>query len=539
MKAEALQGARNSRRADAASAGRQGTTRAGGPSALLGLQRSAGNRAVAGLLQRKVGFEAELQVNVFDYRAQPRHAGRFAGGCPPEVVNFLTGGVAYDSEISSKKDLYDIKADRNQIGTEVANLYTAISKLGRVLPGNEPVIAHDYSNWPSIPEYVSVAVDEFADDANARFKEQADAIQEHIGAIFLGQPRDKVGKMPGTATHYTGIPAQELRTWLGQDFDRKDVSGPVARAQAFIAPRVWMHMTAGVIPSALPNLYEQEITRSKLAPSAGPGLVPFQLLVTEIRDGIDALFGDDDFKTKGNRFVDKLSIVDRDAFRGLLTLAYSHVVGEAWNQSGSPALGTNSEKNAVPFVLKMDWKNLRGNAMPKSLAKLPDDLVGIIGDFFTHRRPLARKEEWLKRLQLPKPDKARPSLTATRASPKAAAVETKDTREFFTKILKDDPELVFSLRDFEGDKQPGDVARMSGQNLGIPLERRHVQLFPTGGYLEAGKIGGVVMEFVKDVRTLNTRHLEPGARREFLDALAQQPTSRAGGAEVKKEAKKP
>ena len=294
----------------------------GPAAAILDLQRTAGNRAIAGVIQRKVGFEAELQVNIFGADRNPTFAGQFKNGpgedgpfagppCPPRVIDFLTQGVRYtdakDDDIG-KNDYFDLKADHSAAGNTVVDLFHKLYLAGYAPTAHR--LTHD--TWPSILEYASTAVDELKPGADKDFGDRIKAVQDHAKAIFDAGPKERVVEVPSPGKNLrAGYPVTEIRDWLGDatlsrnywrdiehNYEKKRIwfriQDQLDQSRAALKPEIMIQVTAGIIPSALPVLYEDEIKRSTTGPQF------YELLVREINEGVQALFADGGFQKEAS-----------------------------------------------------------------------------------------------------------------------------------------------------------------------------------------------------------------------------------------------
>lgn len=522
-----------------------------GPVAVLrGLQHVVGNRALRGCIQRKVGFEAEVQVNAFRNPPNPAARSLFDGGkgvCPDSLVNFLTGALPYAGPIGKVSDV-EMKADHGPIGSEVRKVLGAI----RALSG---IVAPDTANYtdkksaPTLIEYVSPPIDELRPGSDADFKAATDAVVRHVDEIFALKPQDKVSLIPGSPDTWMGWPVAELREWLGTT--RYDSVAPVVDATRKNLSRILhVQVTAGIIPSALPGLFESEAARAKAAAAKPyPQRLDYQALTQEINEGVAALFNHSSFEFWLNEELDERPSWEVEALRGLLQLAYSYVVGEAWYQAGAE-IGTG--KNMVPFLLQMPWKDVRAKAMPANLRTFPPGMVRDIARILG-QRPAARKAWWEER----KP--ASPATQESKAVEPAQGTQERkgfmgklDVVSFIEDILGDKPVSELANGKLEGDAQrypPGEEKR---EPVGIPLERRYVQIYPEDPKERhtTGNLHEVVMRFVEEARRLNMRHLPDDAKAKVLDALrkagsssdskdepSRRPPSEASGIAEAREAK--
>jgi hypothetical protein len=500
--------------------------------AILDLQRTAGNRALRGILQRKVGFEAELSVNVFrspqerdlDHLFRDRqvegieeeeHEGHdeVPESCPWQVVDFLIRGLPYANGID-KTQHFVLKADHNRaVNESVKGLLAALEEEGWA-PKPDQVIQKD--NAPSILEYASEPIDELEPGSTAKFHATIDAVLTHMKGVLGARPGEEVSEVKGKNPAWTGIPVRELQHWLGKDVYDEYAKPAVERIRNAMGDKLDIQVTAGIIPSALPELYEREAKTGTAAQGeTDGGRIGYGILTGEIHAGVNALFADEQFKT--HAFFDKLSSTDKDALKGLVALGYSYVVGDAWMQTG---VNLGVDKNAVPFFLQMRWDKFRKEGGPPGLARIPESLVGIIGSFLA-QRPFAKQQDWLdqrlKMEQLPKRVPI-PSFVFGKGG----------VRAFFADILGDAPKIKFWHNELPGDTQRDPVQKESKESLGIPLERRYVQIVPDEDKKHTtSDLRKVVMGFVDEARQLNTRNLKQKAeaRKALLDAADGKPAS--------------
>jgi hypothetical protein len=422
-------------------------------------------------------------------------------------VNFLTGGLPYATRIG-KASNFEMKADHGPISEEVLKLFRRLhGKKGVTTP--DPEAYEERTKMPSLIEYVSPAIDELKPGSNADFKAATDAVVKHVEQIFGLKPEKGISRVPGSPQMWMGWPIQELRTWLDvEQYDQLETA--IFETAGKLNRNLGIQVTAGFIPSALPKLYGDEATRANkdFKQETDPGRLGYALLTKEIEEGVKALF--DDPKFDEDDAFEKRPTPEKEALRGLLLLAYSYVVGEAWYRAGAE-IGVG--KNMVPFLLQMKWDTLRKKAMPKGFVKIPPTLVASIARVLG-KRPAARTEWWQehKELRLVKPEEARTGF-----------MRELDAETFIADLLSDRPTVEIGNKNLAGDAQRKPMREVSDEKLGMPLERRYVEIFPSVDKRHtSANLHEVVMGFVKEARELNTRHLSSEAKAKAI-AAAESP----------------
>jgi hypothetical protein len=495
---------------DPAAPRRPGAAGRGHGPVFLELQRAAGNRAVTGFIQRKFGFEAELQINTFGPEQKSDDAKKFKRGalkddgdhdgkeCPPEVANFLVHGLPYN-EPHGQNDSFFLKPDHGESSLAVGNLFNMLSWRG-FAPNPDDVL--NAQTVPSNLEYASKAIDELAPGSTAQLEKQVKDVQQHVDAIFKGRPRERIFEIPAPAEKmWTGVPVQALKDWLGPAFTNELIQGELKALQDALQDSFYLQVTAGIIPSALPELYKKDALAHAIAgreDAAGPPRVyaAMAMNIYEVMHDL-ATYA----KFKNHTFVKGLTTVESEALLGLLHLAYSYVVGTAVNLTD--AFPASTEKNAVPFLAHMHWPTLRDLALPEKVRpqNVPDDLVRIVGLYFANQA-LSSPSGWvhagLGLKHLPE------SEAKTRSSLMGGDGVENFVERLFGLHGEDEAFVPFAFgKEWTGDEQRPEVQKVSGGQLGIPLERRFIADRPSSQDLL-----GVLKGFLKEARELNTRHLE-------------------------------
>ncbi len=457
----------------------------------LGLHPS---RIAAGLgnpVQRLFGFEAELSVpsmgpppNAVDARFRP---GLENAQATPVIQQFLMGGLPYDDRDLSQADAFRLTVDHNALAALGEGAKRELVEAGYLQASFGPPVSN--------LEYATEPVDELKPGADAEIGAQVDAIAENMTSTY-STARTQVTQVDATENVYAGFPAQELSDWLGINFD--DDIPSLGQLQDAINNDLYLQVTAGILPSAIPGLYSMAETQQG-------GLLMDRLeIASKVRARVDALWEQEPFTS--HEYLLSLSEVSQKSLKGLLYLIFGYMVGDAiWQTSLIPD-GT-SGKNALLFLPQMKPENF-GVAAPS--LKLTDD-DGPTQDF----------AKIVSRFLLGSPF----VLPATWAN--AFQGEVRNDRDHVVehpydlivwKALSGQTVETVSPHDMRGDEQQQAVKNVSEDQKGVPLELRTIQAHPKPGGLKAA-----VLALVDQVRELNTQHMNDVARQAVIAAAKAPP----------------
>lgn len=491
-----------------------------GKSAEAALDRYAGGGDSAApvghgaTVQRKVGFEAELSVPSFGPAPSSVDSTKLApgpngGNATPAIQQFLFGGLDY-GENRGEDAHFTLKPDHNVLQTKMRALWTKLGTMGVLR--TMPTVA------TSNLEYVTKPIDELSLNSTLAFDRQFAAIQKHVNAMF---PTARTAMLPvgapGVET-YTGVPLNDLQTWLGTDYAQ--IAGLVADFQASVKNELYLQATVGIIPSAIRELHRDH---AATLPQGGA----LETAMTAVDTAIDDLVASDDFQNDpyvqamrngkdekgwfGSTVQKPARPIDYEAFVGVLHLMLMYMVGSALNQTR--VFQGASRKNAVPFMSKMAnmryiitsaAPGLQANRPPKSLISYLDQALRAVE---------ATQVSWWvsKGLQ-----KAQPGQDE-----RAATVNNSFVSDMLAgnKLL---PESIFggnqvrtmgSPRNFDApDQLPDEVSQASAGQQAAQFEYRWITARPSADGLAAE-----LKKVVDEVRKLNLKHMPHQRRHEMLD----------------------
>jgi hypothetical protein len=330
--------------------------------------------ATGSRLRRKVGFEAELTVPSLGAPKGTLKYPKLPDMVTDNIKSFLDGGVPYDTDIGGKGQ--DVRLDSDHTSKiDRGPLVDALRDRGYV------------TGTPFEPEtkleFVTTAVDELAPGADKRLNTVITSLTGLMGATLTEAKSGRMRQIPKPANDgfKTGIPVRVLKEWWSGTADQ----GPLdALVDDFLANRikddVYLQATVGIIPSALMKFFARsELPGGKVrVKPPGEGRAKILGIVQEVVADLDKTFS----SLPKEHWVQELRQPSKDAFLGLLGLAFSYLLANTLHQTTA---GTNSvEKNAVPFLIKMSPYGLLAKTGPQALKDKPPskEFVRSIGDDF-------------------------------------------------------------------------------------------------------------------------------------------------------------
>lgn len=326
-----------------------------------------------------IGFEAELAVPTF--RDSHGMVGRNV------IYSFLLGGYPDTGEAVGGNDLYRIKPDVSDYASKGRLLLLAMKKAF-----NEVKASADDVRMTKM-EYETPPLDEARDGSDDVFAAQAAAIREHADK-FAGRAADQIVEVPDPAVHmFAGVPLaafdavladlrlvnhaeiQKVITALGQ---------ALARVRAATKYEFAMQATAGILPSAIPTLFESEL--KPLDQPVGNLGEAWRRGYPLLRDFVDETMTAASVRDAVPTGMDR-------SFRGHLYLIASYLLGDALTQTA--IFSAISAKNAVPYHAKLNLGDFR-QAAPH-LPRLPDTVVDSIAVNLTGKE-WTRSSYWVNLL---------------------------------------------------------------------------------------------------------------------------------------------
>ncbi len=462
------------------------------------------------LVQRKVGFEAELSVPSYGPAPGAVDDTRLTkgpdGDAPtPAIEQFLFGGLPY-GENRGENEHFTLKPDHNELQDKMIPLWRKLRSMGILLA----IPTTTTSNL----EYVTKPIDELAVNSTQAFDQQFAAIQNHVNALFPAATTSMqaIGA-PGVAT-FTGVPVADLQAWLGSRYG--EIASLVGDFQASVKNELYLQATVGIIPSAIRDLHKAH------APARPEDAVTVpELAMVWVDRYIDQILGFDEFQNHpyiqelrngkdqkgwlGGTTHKPARPIDYEAFTGVLHLMLMYAVGSALNQTN--LFDGSSKKNSVPFLSKMsNLRSIISAAAPGLQAhRPPSDLVAYIAHMFGAIEQ-TKVDWWIQTAKL----EDRRGVEGREATIGSTFVSDMLGGNW---IL---PESIFggtqvtavgSPRSFATpDQLPPEVSQASGGQQAAQFEYRYLSARPSGDGLAAE-----LTKVVREVRQLNLKHM-PGQR---------------------------
>jgi len=448
-----------------------------------------------------IGFEVELSVPTFGPAPASADPGFKAGpsgrSAPLEIEQFLLGGLPYDTTIGSCA-AFTLKTDRDDLQARGLSIFAALHRLGYAPEPRDPPISN--------LEYVTVARDELAPGSTALFKQDCAAIAAHAAQLMtaIGAKRDVVA-VPGPASEaYSGIPVAAFECWLdGLCGGSPDLTRAIDDFKNAITDECYIQATAGVIPSALADLLRSAMLHGRRIGFNRSGLMYARRMVDLMTDHK---------RFSAHPFVIRLKQerISWEAYMGLLHIIGAYMVGSALNQTS--LYEGSADKNAVPFLVKVPIGRIKADAVTSRLvlSETPEDLLDFVIHYLTTLVPGFRTEYWLTRgrgmLEDRRPDQTPPAAKSRK--PLFAGAETFIRNALTGEIPADSLSDILACDDL-----PHSVRTASEGQRAVPLEYRWVDDKPSTTDLEE-----TFLRIVKQVRLLNTKHMQPSSRARLLEA---------------------
>lgn len=447
--------------------------------ARLGLRPSRLALGPARPVQRLVGFEAELSVPTMG--PPPAQVDeRFVNGpgdVAPDVAidQFLNHGLPYSRDDLGFHPKFRLSADHNILLTDGDTLKEEL-RAGGHLQGR---FGQPLSNL----EYATEPVDELAPLSDQRLERQIDAVAEHAAWVVKDAKRE-VEEVPDTVGLYAGVPEREFEEWLGE------APAALETLQSHIHDDLYLQITAGILPSAIPSLY------AAAAQNDGPLRNP--IFAAVVNDGIGRLWQHREFRESWD--FQMMSAIQQEELKGVLTLAYSYMVGDAVCHTTMLPDGVDT-KSAVLFLSQMNLGDLKLAAPTLNLGEIngPSAEFATTITNFLILRPHVDPDWWVRSFRNVQARPDRPDLLLV---PITKVVQN---------IFNGDEVPTASPHSLAGDLQQPAVQEASERQRGVPLEYRTIRERPKPGGLKA-----LVQQFVDQIRELNTRHLEPEDRERLI-----------------------
>lgn len=450
-------------------------------------------------IQRKVGFECELSVPTF---GKPNDGGTvFPGpdGKQPEaaVQWFLLGGRPYGERLTATNGNFRLTADHNLIQRRH---YDLVSKL---IDKKRMTTTNAFRTMSNL-EYVTEPIDELAAKSTAKLKTTLSQVAQHSATTYEAA-KANIAQVSGPQAIFTGVPKDSLKKWLGPEYS--DVSAEVDGIHDAITDKLYLQMTAGVLPSSIRHVYAYTVPElvqfSSKYTDEGKKIIEAQYSgpITAATEVVNELLSQPDFiefdyiknlRKKENR-------VDYKSFQGVLILTCSYVIGAALLKT--PRSQGSTVKNLVPFMSKLhNFRDAITLAAPELHAnRPPEEVIAHVEDFFlTH--PRCQTAAWLD------PDKA-PLTTEELAEAEAnPAIGPSFVRDVFRAVpdtaAAPRPRTRLGTADSRTFTQPDQVPSAPRNQGGVQLEFRYILEHP-----KPTELSRTLMKYVDIVRRANTMEL--------------------------------
>lgn len=321
-----------------------------GESAEAELDRYGPAGAVAGsALQGLTGFEVELHEPVYTTPGPARKpdARKNESKVTPAIEAFLGGGLRYGRKYGvERNNLFELSADHGSFATLHHNLVVGLKKDG-YLPGDWKFVSM------TNVEYITPPVEEREERSATKTNEIIEAVTDHATATEEEAKKDGAQDVPEPALDLkTGIPKSDLTAWIDSgDSDSVEALNALKSYKGY----VYHQVTTGVLPSEVPELFEQG------AKEVGGGpldtlrkTVVSKLLTESVRVGKE---------TVEDSAAHLSSVADTRPIRGWLTLVAQYLLASKTEATDYTAGGT--AKNLVPYLSKTD--------LTDSIQALPTD----------------------------------------------------------------------------------------------------------------------------------------------------------------------
>ncbi len=311
-----------------------------GESAEAELDRAAtGPAAPAGpTLQGLTGFEVELHEPVYTTPGDARKPTvlKKADKVTPAIEAFLGGGLKYGQRYGFDPLLrYTLTADHGGFVTLHDNLVTALKKEGYI-----------NADWKYVSmsnlEYITPPIEEREAGSDTRTRGIIDAVDKHVEATEGEAKKDGANAVPAPALDLkTGIPKSALKAWIDEgDTDSRDALKELEAYEGF----VYHQVTTGVLPSEIPDLFEQAASEIQLGPLTGAqNAVRTKLLRESIRIAQETVTAS---------AVQLAGLGSTEPIRGWLTLVAQYLL--ASKVEATTGIPGGTEKNYVAYLSKTD-----------------------------------------------------------------------------------------------------------------------------------------------------------------------------------------
>ena len=494
-----------------------------------------------------IGFEAELQVPTFQLGKWPDDVdSTYFFYVNANIYSFLFCGYEdTKTVVSSTERFLKIKPDVADYAELGKPLFDALSDFLQIGANDR------FLNEPRMTklEYETFPINEATANSNETYKAQAASIRDHA-AKFALKAQNEIVEVPdtrkteGTSASpesgligrdsggmYAGVPVEDIEGIIAGDKPKAKASAineHLQKIRAKVKPEFAIQATAGIFPSAIPQLFENQ--EKPLDQPFTPKLrKAWETAYPLIRKSVEEVMNDETFRNHEWVQANLKENVRREAFKGHLYLLCSYLAGDALSQTD--LFKKMSAKNAAPYHAKINLGNFY-KAMPgEGGPKPPIKLAGWIAEKLTGEKPrraeesdaeepaaeeLASKEPakrkitnfmttqfWLEKL----PAKEYPSRERLVYDPPSEFVFKAITRErvatFINQLGRDSGETLTTnpgeKRVVDEHREPDSAPLSKHGERGVQLEFR--RLGAEGISLDG--VEAVFMNVINEVRKLN------------------------------------
>ncbi|MGH3768957.1 MAG: hypothetical protein ACRDS0_25015 [Pseudonocardiaceae bacterium] len=488
---------------------------------LLALQRTAGNRAVAEMLgssrtcptvQRKVGFEIEFSVPSLGPPGGGLQYKKNNGVRPQDTVkSFLDGGVPYGTDIGGAGQPVRIDSDHSS-DIDRTPVVDKLKELN-VAKGGDP------KEPRTRLEYVTHAVDELASGSNKTINALWASVRTHLTSALDKARSGHVRQLdpPAKGGYMTGVAYHDMYDWLkGPTWDAIE---PLMAdfVNNKVKDEAYLQATVGIIPSGIRS-FLAAATRDGGPVTVKPPSEARQQLLELVEMTITALLNRP--SVKDHDWYQKAGATSKEAFAGLMTLAYSYILGDVLHKTtgGTPSI----VKNAVPFLIKTSpWSSIHAGPHMFSSAPPPIDLLKTAGDLLKVSN-FAQQSYWVQSTGTSAKAEGRLTEAVAARTPSKPLI-TGDYTDFVVALFGGAP--AGEVKTIVGKTLPGHdelpadsggvkVGWESFGQKGIPLEYRWIsERHPISG------LAAAIVKIVEDVREANLRELTPKQKADVENAI--------------------
>lgn len=326
----------------------------------------------AALVQLKTGMEVELHVPF--YKQSPHSIAlsehfikskvKTTGLSSPEgksIVDFMYGGLDYGVSYGKEAGFYDISADH--IGfrrTHKAIVAHLLDNGYMKYPGG------DFKSMTNI-EYRSKEQEERTPEGQTKTEQTSEKIQSHASSTAEKATSGNMTALSAPVSgFYTGIPEAQLKKLMVGD---NAGIALVDKLKNEINPRIYFQTTTGVLPSEIPDLFQEAAADLKAKDPASLKAAMLENAIAQTKSAVD--------EHRTATLLSSVSKGDIKSLEGWMTLVAQYMM--AWQLETSSMyygvhqqtgqirkLGGSTAKNMVAYLSKTHLVDSI-NALPDSV----------------------------------------------------------------------------------------------------------------------------------------------------------------------------